>query len=88
MNIQVGVAFDGMLPLPEAVEMARRDMPTATRLVSDDAVEAFTVAGTPAACRRRLEAFVGAGLREPVLVITGSPAHRAQALDLAREFTG
>ena len=81
---QSGVSVD-----QEAIiaAVARRDMATAAGLVSDDAVEAFTVAGTPAACRRRLEAFVGAGLREPVLVITGSPAHRAQALDLAREFT-
>jgi 5,10-methylenetetrahydromethanopterin reductase len=66
--------------------VARRDMAAATRLVSDDAVEAFTVAGTPAACRARLEAFVRAGLREPVLAITGSPVHRPLALDLARAF--
>ncbi len=66
--------------------VARRDMATATRLVSDDAVEAFTVAGTRAACRARLEAYVKAGIREPVLLITGSAAHRVLALALAHEF--
>ena len=66
--------------------VARRDMAAATRLVSDDAVETFALAGTPAACRRRLEAYVKAGIREPVLFLTGSPAHRALALTLAHDF--
>lgn len=66
--------------------VSRRDLPAAQRLVSDDAVEAFTVAGTPRACRDRIEAYVKAGICEPVLSITGPLAHRALALDLARDF--
>jgi len=66
--------------------VSRRDLPAARRLVSDDAVEAFTVAGTPRACRHRLEAYVQAGIREPVLSITGSPANHTHALTLARDF--
>ncbi len=68
--------------------VARRDLAAAQRLVSDDAVEAFTVAGTPRACRERLGAYLAAGVREPVLSVTGSPAHRSLALDMARELGG
>lgn len=66
--------------------VARRDLATAQALVSDQAVEAFAVAGTPRACRERLEAHLRAGIREPVLVLAGPPALRPFALALAREF--
>jgi 5,10-methylenetetrahydromethanopterin reductase len=56
--------------------------------VPDDAVEAFTVGGTPAHCRQRLEAYVRAGLTEPVIEITGSPEDRALALDVVHEASG
>jgi 5,10-methylenetetrahydromethanopterin reductase len=68
--------------------VARRDLETARRLVPDEAVEAFAIAGTPQQARARLESFVAAGLREPVLSITGSLEHRSLALALAREFHG
>jgi 5,10-methylenetetrahydromethanopterin reductase len=68
--------------------VARRDLDTARRLVSDDAVEAFTVAGTARACRDRLEQYAGAGLAEIVLSVTGVPEHRALALAVAREMIG
>ena len=68
--------------------VARRDMEKATRLVPDEAVEAFTVGGTPSECRDRLEAYIKAGLQEPVLVIFGSPGDQALALTLIRDFAG
>lgn len=66
----------------------RRDLDAAARLVPDEAVEAFTAGGTPERCRKRLEAYVGAGLTEPVIEITGSPGNRALALDVVREMSG
>jgi 5,10-methylenetetrahydromethanopterin reductase len=69
-----------------AAAVARRDLEAARRLVSDDAVEAFTAAGTPAACRARLERYLDAGLREIVLSVAGAPEGRALALGVAREF--
>lgn len=66
----------------------RRDLDTAASLVPDEAVDAFTAGGTPARCRERLEAYTGAGLTEPVIEITGSPEHRALALDIVREISG
>ena len=68
--------------------VARRDMDTATRLVPDAAVEAFAVGGTPAQCRDRLQAYLDAGIEEPVLSILGGPEERALALALVRELAG
>ena len=69
-----------------AAAVARRDLEAARRLVSDDAVEAFAAAGTPAACRRRLERYAGAGLAEIVLSLTGPVEGRALALGIARDL--
>jgi 5,10-methylenetetrahydromethanopterin reductase len=69
-----------------AAAVARRDLDAARRLVSDDAVEAFAAAGTPDACRGRLEQYAGAGLAEIVLSITGAPEGRALALGIARDL--
>ncbi len=68
--------------------VTRRDMAEATRLVPDEAVEAFAVAGRPRHCLDRLQAYVEAGLEEPVLSIPGEPEERALALKLVREFSG
>jgi 5,10-methylenetetrahydromethanopterin reductase len=77
------------LPIDQAAiiaAVARRDLETARRLVPDDAIEAFAIAGTPQQARARLETFVAAGLREPVLSITGSAEHRHLALALPRDY--
>jgi 5,10-methylenetetrahydromethanopterin reductase len=66
--------------------VSRRDLEAATRLVPDEAVEAFAVCGAPARCRKRLEAYLAAGLDEPVLVMAGRPQDRALGLQLVREF--
>lgn len=67
--------------------ISRRDMAEATRLVSDDAVEAFSIAGTPRACRDRLQAFIDSGINEPVLMVMGERAERELALAFISEQT-
>jgi 5,10-methylenetetrahydromethanopterin reductase len=78
-----GIAVD-----QEAViaAIARRDIAGAAALVSDDAVEAFGIAGTPKHCGERLRDFIEAGLNEPVLGLLGSAENCALALDVMREF--
>jgi 5,10-methylenetetrahydromethanopterin reductase len=68
--------------------IARRDIAGAAALVSDEAVDAFGIAGTPAHCMRRLEDFVAAGLDEPVLGLLGTPENCRLGLDVVRRFAG
>ncbi len=68
--------------------VARRDLDAAVALIPDEAVEAFTIAGTPADCRRGIEAYVAAGLEEPVLSLIGDAASRRLALQVLRDFSG
>ena len=64
----------------------RRDLEAAARLIPDEAVEAFAVAGAPGACRARLEAYLDAGVDEPVLLILGEAAEQTLAFALLREL--
>ena len=68
--------------------IARRDIQGAARLVPDEAVEAFAIAGTPQHCIRRLQDFIAAGIDEPVLGLLGTPQNCLLALDVMREFVG
>lgn len=67
--------------------VSRRDLDEATRLVSDDAVEAFSVSGTAAHCRERLEAFIRSGIDELVLMIQGTGPEREAGLKFLREMS-
>jgi 5,10-methylenetetrahydromethanopterin reductase len=67
--------------------IARRDLAGAAALVSDDAVEAFGMAGSPEHVKRRLRDFVEAGIEEPVLSLVGTPESCAFAIDIMRGFT-
>jgi 5,10-methylenetetrahydromethanopterin reductase len=80
-----GVAID-QPAIMEAV--ARRDLERAAGLVSDEAVDAFAIGGTPRECRARLEEYIAAGIEEPVLVVIGGEAQAAHALSLIREISG
>lgn len=67
---------------------ARRDLAEATRLLPDEAADAFGVAGTPAHCRAQLEKYLSAGLEEPIIQISGKPENRLLALDMVRALAG
>jgi 5,10-methylenetetrahydromethanopterin reductase len=78
-----GIAVD-----QEAViaAIAQRDLAGAAALVSDEAVEAFGIAGTPQHCSKRLHDFIDAGINEPVLGLLGSAQNCLLALDVIQEF--
>jgi len=80
-----GIAVD-----QEAViaAIARRDIAGAAALVTDEAVEAFGIAGTPQHCSQRLHDFIDAGINEPVLGLLGSAQNCLLALDVIQEFVG
>ena len=69
-----------------ASAVSRRDWEAAKTYISDDVVLAHSVAGTPADCRRQLEAFVNEGLNLPVLLPMGTQEMRKRVVDLARDI--
>jgi len=88
--IDDNIAHSG-LPIDQAAiidAVARRDMDRAAALVPDEAVEAFSVTGTAAACRAGIERYRNAGLDEVVLVMAGEPADRELGMGVIREFLG
>jgi len=79
------------MPIDHEAIMAlvkKRDIPGAARLVPDDAVRQFSVAGTPEQCREGLQAYIDAGVDEPVIEVSGTAEEKALALDVIRDFTG
>jgi 5,10-methylenetetrahydromethanopterin reductase len=65
---------------------ARHDFDGAVKLLPIEAADAFAVAGTPAQCRDRLEAYLAAGLDEPIIEVTGNAEERKLALDVVRDI--
>ncbi|MFO1395997.1 MAG: LLM class flavin-dependent oxidoreductase [Burkholderiales bacterium] len=61
--------------------VARRDVKTAASLVTDEAVELFTITGDVATCRRRVREYRDAGLTEIVLSLVGTPEDRMRSLE-------
>lgn len=68
--------------------VAARDMEKAATFVPDEAIDAFGVAGTPADCKKSLEAYLDAGLEEPVIQVAGAEENKLLALRVIAEFTG
>jgi 5,10-methylenetetrahydromethanopterin reductase len=66
----------------------QRKLDEAAKLIPPDAVPLFTVAGTPKQCRDQLQAYIDAGVDEPVIEVSGSAEEQRLALDVIREFTG
>jgi 5,10-methylenetetrahydromethanopterin reductase len=66
--------------------LSRRDLDGATRLLPEEAAATFGVAGTPAECRDLLESYLGIGLTEPIIEVTGSAEEQRLVLDLIREL--
>jgi 5,10-methylenetetrahydromethanopterin reductase len=67
---------------------ARHDPEAALAHLPEEAATTFAVSGTPAECRDRLAAYLGAGLDEPIVEVTGTPEQRSLALELIREVSG
>jgi len=66
--------------------VARRDLNEAQKLVPDDAVEAFSIGGTPKQCGEQLKKFIEAGLDEVVLMMVGTQKQKDFSLSVARDF--
>jgi 5,10-methylenetetrahydromethanopterin reductase len=87
--IDDGLAHSG-IPIDQAAIMdavSRRDFDEATRLVPEEAVEAFTITGTASQCRDAIARFQAAGLDEIVLIMAGEPADREVGFQVIREMT-
>jgi 5,10-methylenetetrahydromethanopterin reductase len=79
-----GIAVDQ----PAIIEaMGRRDYEAAARLVPDEAVDAFAVAGTPRECCDKLLAYREAGLDELVLLLAGNSDDQRFGLSVIRELS-
>jgi 5,10-methylenetetrahydromethanopterin reductase len=76
-----GIPVD-LAAIAEAI--SRRDLAGAAKLVPEEAIDAFTVAGTPETCRQRLQEFAALGLDELVLLSMGTPSHQLAAIRLIR----
>jgi 5,10-methylenetetrahydromethanopterin reductase len=68
--------------------MAKRDYAAAANLVSDEAVDAFAVAGTVKQCCDKLIAYRDAGLKELVLLLAGNIDEQRYGLSVIRELGG
>ncbi len=81
----LGVAIDH-----EAIQdlVKKRELEKAARLVPQEVVQQFSVAGTPAECREGLQAYIDAGVDEPVIEVSGTKEEQSLALDVISEFTG
>ena len=56
-------------------------------MIPPEAVTQFTVAGTPDQCREQLQAYIDAGVEEPVIEVSGTEEEKALALEVIQEFT-
>jgi len=65
-----------------------RKLDEAAKLIPSEAVSQFSVAGTPDECRAQLQAYIDAGVDEPVIEVSGSEEEKRLALEVIREFTG
>ena len=71
-----------------AAAVGKRDWESAKKYISDDVVLAHSVAGTPADCRKQLEAFTNGGLDLPVILPMGTEESRRRVVRMAREVIG
>lgn len=67
--------------------ISRRDMQAAAALVSDRAVDAYAIAGTARECHERLDAYLEAGINEPILMVLGEEEEKRAALEFLAERT-
>lgn len=86
--IDGSIAFTGIPIDQEAIiaAIAKRDYAAAARLIPDEAVDAFAVAGTVKDCCDKLEKFAAAGLQDLVLFMAGEKADHHFGLSVIREL--
>ena len=64
-----------------------RKIDEAAQMIPSEAVPMFTVAGRPDECRKQLQAYIDAGVDEPVIEVSGTEEEKTLALEVIREFT-
>jgi 5,10-methylenetetrahydromethanopterin reductase len=69
-----------------AAAVSKRDWESAKKFISDEVVFAHSVAGTPADCRRQLEAFTKGGLDLPIVLPMGTQEARKRVVRMVREI--
>ena len=76
----IAVDHDGVV-----AAIAKRDFAAASSLISDEAVRAFAIGGTPSDCAEGIRAYAEAGLEELVLLVSGTAENQQLALEVMRE---
>ena len=71
-----------------AAAVGKRDWEVAKKFIGDEVVFAHSVAGTPADCRKQLEAFANAGLNLPIVLPMGTQEARNRVVRMVREIVG
>jgi 5,10-methylenetetrahydromethanopterin reductase len=69
-----------------AAAVSKRDWEAAKKYISDEVVDAHSIAGTASDCRKHLESFTAAGLNLPILLPIGTPGARKDVVRVVREF--
>jgi 5,10-methylenetetrahydromethanopterin reductase len=85
-NVRLGGAQLDQPALAAAV--SKRDWDSAKKFITDDMVFAHSVAGTPADCRKQLEAFTKGGLDLPIVLPMGTQDARKRVVRMVREIVG
>jgi 5,10-methylenetetrahydromethanopterin reductase len=85
-NVRLGGASLDQPALAAAV--SKRDWDAAKKFITDEMVFAHSVAGTPADCRKQLEAFTKGGLDLPIVLPMGTQDARKRVVRMVREIVG
>jgi 5,10-methylenetetrahydromethanopterin reductase len=85
-NVRLGGAQLDQPALAAAV--SKRDWDVAKKFITDEMVFAHSVAGTPADCRKQLEAFTKGGLDLPIVLPMGTQDARKRVVRMVREIVG
>jgi alkanesulfonate monooxygenase SsuD/methylene tetrahydromethanopterin reductase-like flavin-dependent oxidoreductase (luciferase family) len=66
--------------------VAKRDWEAAKKFISDEVVFAHSVAGTPADCRKQLEALTHGGLNLPIVLPMGTQDARKRVIRMVQDM--
>jgi 5,10-methylenetetrahydromethanopterin reductase len=84
--VRENIEYTGIdIDLPAIAEaISRRDLAAAAKLVPEEAIDAFALAGTIEDCRRRVTEYADLGLDEIVILSIGDGGQQSAALQLMR----